>query len=141
MDGGNRRPPLLPAGQSSDFGRRMAEQNLDQFQCRVPGRSQNADAYHAAIPRTKLLAPAPAGPAKTDNPPRRFTSRQPQEYPLLRPGQILFTFFHFAANKELARAMIRSKATCIAYETVEDEGGHLPILVPMSEVAGRMSVQ
>jgi len=66
---------------------------------------------------------------------------QSSEYPLLRPGQILFTFFHFAANKELARAMIRRKVTCIAYETVEDERGHLPILVPMSEVAGRMSVQ
>lgn len=66
---------------------------------------------------------------------------QPQEYPLLRPNQLLFTFFHFAANKELARAMIRRKVTCIAYETVEDERGQLPILVPMSEVAGRMSVQ
>ena len=66
---------------------------------------------------------------------------QPQEYPLLRPNQILFTFFHFAADKSLAKAMIRSKAVCIAYETVEDEKGQLPILVPMSEVAGRMSVQ
>lgn len=69
--------------------------------------------------------------------------KEPQsaEYPLLYPGQILFTFFHFAANKELARAMIKSKVTCIAYETVEDASGKLPILVPMSEVAGRMSVQ
>ncbi len=66
---------------------------------------------------------------------------QPSEYPLLRPGQILFTFFHFAASKELARAMIKAKVTCIAYETVEDGQGRLPILVPMSEVAGRMSVQ
>ncbi len=66
---------------------------------------------------------------------------QPQEYSMLRPGQILFTFFHFAANKELARAMIRRKVTCIAYETGEDARGQLPILIPMSEVAGRMSVQ
>ena len=66
---------------------------------------------------------------------------QSSEYPFLRPGQILFTFFHFAANKDLARAMIKARVTCIAYETVEDERGHLPILVPMSEVAGRMSVQ
>jgi len=66
---------------------------------------------------------------------------QLQEYPLLRPGQILFTFFHFAANKALAQAMMRRKVTCIAYETVEDARGQLPILVPMSEVAGRMSVQ
>lgn len=66
---------------------------------------------------------------------------QPQEYPLIRPNQLLFTFFHFAADKALTRAMVRSKAVCIAYETVEDERGQLPILVPMSEVAGRMSVQ
>ena len=66
---------------------------------------------------------------------------QPSEYPLLRAGQALFTFFHFAADKGLARAMIRQKVTCIAYETVEDAQGQLPILIPMSEVAGRMSVQ
>lgn len=64
-----------------------------------------------------------------------------QEYPYLRPRQIVFTFFHFAANKPLALAMLRRKVTCIAYETVEDERGQLPILIPMSEVAGRMSVQ
>ena len=66
---------------------------------------------------------------------------QPAEYPLLKKDQVLFTFFHFAANKDLAKAMIRQKVSCVAYETVEDEQGHLPILVPMSEVAGRMSVQ
>ncbi len=65
----------------------------------------------------------------------------PQEYPLLKTGQILFTFFHFAANRKLAQAMIRRKVTCIAYETVEDARGQLPILIPMSEVAGRMAVQ
>ncbi len=63
------------------------------------------------------------------------------EYPMLRAGQMVFTFFHFAAGKELARAMIRQKITCVAYETVEDAQGQLPILIPMSEVAGRMSVQ
>jgi alanine dehydrogenase len=66
---------------------------------------------------------------------------QPEEYKLLRPHQIVFAFFHFAASLELARAMIRQKAVCVAYETVEDSRGQLPILVPMSEVAGRMSVQ
>ena len=66
---------------------------------------------------------------------------QPDEYPMLRSGQMLFTFFHFAAGRELARAMIRRKVTCIAYETVEDSRGQLPILIPMSEVAGRMAVQ
>ncbi len=65
----------------------------------------------------------------------------PPEYPLLRPGQNLFTFFHFAADKKLALEMMRRRVTCIAYETVEDADGQLPILIPMSEVAGRMSVQ
>ncbi|MBI3312222.1 MAG: alanine dehydrogenase [Candidatus Omnitrophica bacterium] len=66
---------------------------------------------------------------------------QPGEYRFLRRDQILFTFFHFAASKALAQAMIRQKVNCVAYETVEDDQGQLPILVPMSEVAGRMSVQ
>src|SRR3990167_6790012 len=65
----------------------------------------------------------------------------PIEYPLLREDQIIFTFFHFAADKKLARAMLKAKVTCIAYETVEDAQGRLPILVRMSEVAGRMSIQ
>ncbi len=65
----------------------------------------------------------------------------PEEYPHLRPSQIVFTFFHFAANKGLAQAMLKRKVTCIAYETVEDLKGQLPILFPMSEVAGRMAVQ
>ncbi|PIQ82037.1 MAG: alanine dehydrogenase [Candidatus Omnitrophica bacterium CG11_big_fil_rev_8_21_14_0_20_64_10] len=63
------------------------------------------------------------------------------EYRRVRPGQILFTFFHFAANRSLVQAMLKSRAVCIAYETVEDNAGRLPILVPMSEIAGRMSVQ
>ncbi|RXK52077.1 alanine dehydrogenase [Aquirufa rosea] len=64
-----------------------------------------------------------------------------QEFPLIQPGQILFTYFHFAASKELTQAMLDSKAICIAYETVELEDRSLPLLIPMSEVAGRMSVQ
>ena len=64
-----------------------------------------------------------------------------EEYPLIRPDQILFTYFHFASSSELTRAMIASKAVCIAYETVEDEDGTLPLLTPMSEVAGRMAIQ
>ncbi|MFV0365273.1 MAG: alanine dehydrogenase [Mangrovibacterium sp.] len=62
------------------------------------------------------------------------------EYKLVREGQILFTYFHFASCKALTHAMIESKAVCIAYETVE-HNGTLPLLMPMSEVAGRMSVQ
>lgn len=63
------------------------------------------------------------------------------EYKLVRKGQLLFTYFHFASDLPLTEAMIKSGATCIAYETVTDRDGRLPLLVPMSEVAGRMSVQ
>lgn len=65
----------------------------------------------------------------------------PQEYPLVRPGQTLFTYFHFAASRELTEVMLASGATCIAYETLKDAQGRLPLLTPMSEVAGRMSIQ
>ena len=63
------------------------------------------------------------------------------EYPLIRENQIVFTYFHFASSEELTKAMIKSKAVCIAYETVEDAEGTLPLLTPMSEVAGRMAIQ
>lgn len=66
---------------------------------------------------------------------------QPQEYSLIRRGQIMFTYFHFAADRELTEAMVKVGATCIAYETLTDGKGGLPLLTPMSEVAGRMSVQ
>ena len=65
----------------------------------------------------------------------------PQEYGLIREGQIVFTYFHFAASEELTRAMIESKCVAIAYETIETADGKLPLLTPMSEVAGRMAVQ
>lgn len=65
----------------------------------------------------------------------------PEEYPLIREGQIVFTYFHFAASRELTEAIMRSKCVAIAYETVEAEDGSLPLLIPMSEVAGRMSIQ
>ena len=65
----------------------------------------------------------------------------PAEYDLIQEGQILFTYFHFASSESLTKAMINAKAICIAYETVEDDQGRLPLLTPMSEVAGRMSVQ
>jgi alanine dehydrogenase len=66
---------------------------------------------------------------------------QPSEWPLIRPGQALFTYFHFAASRELTEAMAASGATCVAYETLRDRAGRLPLLTPMSEVAGRMSIQ
>jgi alanine dehydrogenase len=66
---------------------------------------------------------------------------QPCEYQLIREGQLLFTYFHFAADEALTMAMIERKAVCIAYETVSGPHGDLPLLTPMSEVAGRMAAQ
>ncbi len=63
------------------------------------------------------------------------------EWPLLRPGQILFTYFHFAASEELTRHVLATGITAVAYETLRGPRGDLPCLTPMSEVAGRMSIQ
>lgn len=63
------------------------------------------------------------------------------EYKLVRKGQLVFTYFHFASSEPLTRAMIESGSVCCAYETVERKDRSLPLLVPMSEVAGRMAVQ
>ncbi|HLV19564.1 MAG TPA: alanine dehydrogenase [Polyangiaceae bacterium] len=66
---------------------------------------------------------------------------QPDEVALLGQGQVLFTFFHFAADRALTEGVLASGATALAYETLRDEHGRLPLLTPMSEVAGRMSIQ
>ncbi len=66
---------------------------------------------------------------------------QPSEIAALKPGQVLFTYLHLAADKEQTIGLMKSGATCIAYETVTDARGALPLLAPMSEVAGRMSIQ
>ena len=63
------------------------------------------------------------------------------EWPLMRAGQTVFTYFHFAADEELTQAVMRSGITAFAYETIKDARGTLPLLTPMSEVAGRMSIQ
>jgi alanine dehydrogenase len=63
------------------------------------------------------------------------------EYNLVKEGQLLFTYFHFASSEPLTMAMIKQKAVCLAYETVEKADRSLPLLVPMSEVAGRMAIQ
>ena len=64
-----------------------------------------------------------------------------EEYTLIHENQLVFTYFHFASYEPLTRAMLENKSVCLAYETVEKEDHSLPLLVPMSEVAGRMSVQ
>ena len=66
---------------------------------------------------------------------------QPSEYPFFRPGLILFTFLHLAADRRLTLSLIEKRVVSIAYETVELASGHLPLLTPMSEIAGRMAVQ
>jgi alanine dehydrogenase len=66
---------------------------------------------------------------------------QASEFPHLRRGQTVFTYFHFAADESLTRAVLASGCTAIAYETLRDPQGRLPLLTPMSEVAGRMSIQ
>ena len=66
---------------------------------------------------------------------------QEEEYPLLREGQIVFTYFHFAASRKLTEAMLRSKIIAFAYETVQKEDGSLPLLAPMSEIAGKLAPQ
>jgi alanine dehydrogenase len=65
----------------------------------------------------------------------------PPEYDLIREGQIIFTYLHLAADEPQTRALIKSKAVCIAYETIQKADGTLPLLTPMSEVAGRMAIQ
>lgn len=65
----------------------------------------------------------------------------PDEWPMMQAGQIVFTYFHFAADRKLTDAVINSGITAIAYETIRDKNGNLPLLTPMSEVAGRMSIQ
>jgi len=71
----------------------------------------------------------------------RVKEPQPSEYPFLREEQILFTYLHLAASEELTRALVRSGCVAIAYETIQKADGSLPLLIPMSEVAGRMAVQ
>lgn len=66
---------------------------------------------------------------------------QASEFPMIRKQQAIFTYFHFAADRKLTQAMVDSHATCLAYETLRDAQGRLPLLTPMSEVAGRMSIQ
>jgi len=65
----------------------------------------------------------------------------PPEYDLIREGQIVFTYLHLAAFEQLTRVLVKSKSVCIAYETIQKTDGSLPLLTPMSEVAGRMAIQ
>jgi len=86
------------------------------------------------------IVPDAAGVWKTCELVLKVKEPLPKEWPSIRPGQTLFTYFHLAASRELTEAMMASGAHCFAYETLE-VNGRLPLLTPMSEVAGRMAVQ
>lgn len=96
------------------------------------------DFYEAA--GVELLASAADVWARADMIMKVKEPIQP-EWPHMRSGQVIFTYFHFAASEALTRAVMASGATAIAYETVELPSGELPLLTPMSEVAGRMAIQ
>lgn len=87
------------------------------------------------------IVPGPAAVFGASDMVMHVKEPQPSEYDLIREGQILFTYFHFAADEELTRAFMKTRAVAIAYETIEGRDGSLPLLTPMSEVAGRMSIQ
>ncbi len=110
----------------------LVQQNAGQ------GIGFHDDAYTAA--GAKIAATAEEIFAKADMI-VKVKEPQPSECAMLRDGQILFTYLHLAADKAQTEALIASKSVCIAYETVTNHRGGLPLLIPMSEVAGRMSVQ
>ena len=102
------------------------------------GIGYNDDAYRSA---GASIADTAAGVFNAAEMIVKVKEPQPSEIAMARRGQILFTYLHLAADKGQTQALIKSGATCIAYETVTDRAGTLPLLAPMSEVAGRMAVQ
>jgi len=102
------------------------------------GSGYSDDSYREA---GAVIAPNPAEVYRRAEMVLKVKEPQRSEYPLLRPGQIVFTYFHFAASRELTEEMMKSRIVAIAYETVQTDDGELPLLIPMSEVAGRMAVQ
>lgn len=97
-----------------------------------------ADAAYTAAGATIL--PTAAAIFETAEMVIKVKEPQPVECAMLRPGQVLFTYLHLAPDPEQTQALLKSGATCIAYETIYDAKGHLPLLAPMSHVAGRMAV-
>jgi alanine dehydrogenase len=110
---------LIQAGAGQGSG--ISDDQYRQHGAEIVASAQ--DVWHGADLIVKVKEPLPA------------------EWPHMRPGQTVFTYFHFAADEELTRAVMASGVTAIAYETIRDSSGNLPLLTPMSEVAGRMSIQ
>jgi alanine dehydrogenase len=134
VKGGECRVALVPAGADSlveDGHTVLVEQGAGL------GSGFSDEAYRAA--GATLVAAAPDVWAQAD---LVLKVKEPieSEWPRLRRGQMLFTYFHFAASEPLTRAVVKSGVVAIAYETVQLESGELSLLTPMSEVAGRMSV-
>lgn len=98
-----------------------------------------ADERYAAVGAT--LMPTPEAIFAEAEMVMHVKEPQPSEYPLLRPGQILFTYLHLAADRRQTLALIEARSVNIAYETIQKSDGSLPLLTPMSEVAGRMAIQ
>ncbi|MDP2654263.1 MAG: alanine dehydrogenase [Candidatus Omnitrophota bacterium] len=86
------------------------------------------------------IAPSAAGVFARADMVVKIKEPLPQEYAYLKPGQIIFTYFHFSASRELTEEMLKRKIIAFAYETLQEPNGELPCLTPMSEVAGRMAV-
>jgi alanine dehydrogenase len=104
------------------------------------GAGSSIDDSAFAAQGARIVPDAPAVFAEADLV-LKVKEPQSEEVSLLRPGQILFTYLHLAADGDLTRGLCDSGATCIAYETVEDSHGRLPLLAPMSEIAGKLSTQ
>jgi alanine dehydrogenase len=129
------RVALTPAGAHELIRRGHAV----QVQSRAGEGSGFSDEEYASV-GAKVLADADSVWATAD---MIMKVKEPiaEEYGRCRSGQLIFTYFHFASSEVLTRAMVSSGAVCLAYETVELPDGSLPLLIPMSEVAGRMAIQ
>ena len=130
-------PGGADAGRRARAGRRRARGVRAERRRRSARRSPD-DAYAA---RARTIVPDAAELFGAAELIVKVKEPQPQEVALLEPRHTLFTYLHLAADAELTRGLMGSGATCIAYETVEDARGRLPLLAPMSEVAGKIATQ
>ena len=132
---GENRVAMTPAGAA----RMMAQSHTVLVEKSAGRRSGFSDGNYRDL-GASITARA-AGVYKKCDMVMKVKEPQPAEYGLMRPEQIVFTYFHFAASKPLTKAVIASKCVAIAYEAIAKANGSLPLLTPMSEVAGRMSIQ
>jgi alanine dehydrogenase len=129
------RVALMPVG--AELLIRQGHKVLVQTQAGVGSGFSDAD-YKAVGAR---IVPKAADVFESADMIIKVKEPQPPEIPMFRPGQIIFTYLHFAASEKLTRACLKSGIVAIAYETIRDRQGRLPCLTPMSEIAGKMSIQ